>query len=102
MTITVDLKRQPQVADLISDLDMGAPVAFQTTLKSKNGEIAEFTLERAEEGKAADDKNDDGDEGVDEDEAESVNTGNGAGGSANTPGGSKEQDRMAAALTAQT
>lgn len=102
MLIQVDLKRNPMVADLISDMQMGDSVSFITSLKSKTGDLAEFTLDRAEEGPVEDktgDGTDEGDEG--EGEGESVNTGNGAGGSANTPGGSKEQDRMAAALTAQ-
>lgn len=105
MIIQIDLKRNPQVADLIADLDMGAPVCFQTSLKSRNDSIAEFTLNKAEEGKEVDDESDPG-----ESESESETDGDemkdhskmpAPGGSKNTPGGSAEQDKLAASLTAQ-
>ena len=107
MLIQVDLKRQPQVAELIADLDMGSKVAFITSLKSRTGELAEFTLERAKE---CDDE-EEGDENKDgESESEAETDGDemkshskmpAPGGSKNTPGGSQDQDRLAAAVSAQ-
>ncbi len=108
MIIQVDLKRNPAVGDLISDMSMGDGVCFCTSLKSKNGELAEFTLEKAVE--TPDDMKDPEEEGDGEGEAEAVTDGDqmkktakmpAPGGSRNTPGGSDEQDKMAAALTAQ-
>ncbi len=108
MLIQVDLKRNPQVADLIADLDMGAKVCFRTSLKSKNNELAEFTLEKADE--APPEEEDDDENGDGESEAEAETDGDemkthakmpAPGGSRNTPGGSAEQDKLAASLTAQ-
>lgn len=108
MTIQVDLKRQPDVANLIADLDMGAKVCFITSLKSRTGELAEFTLERAEECDDETEGDDENEEGESQDEAEAdgdqmKNTPKmpAPGGSKNTPGGSTDQDRLAAAVSAQ-
>lgn len=108
MLIQVDLKRQPQVADLIADLSMGDGVCFCTTLKSKSENLAEFTLEKAME--TPEDMKDSDESDDEESESEAEEDGDeerkhskmpAPGGSQNTPGGSVEQDRMAAALTAQ-
>lgn len=109
MEIQIDLKRNPQVADLIADMDMGSAVSFVTTLKSKSPELAEFTLERAEECEMPDnEENEEGEEGKSDEEAETDGDMMkkhakmpAAGGSRNTPGGSVDQDRMAASMTAQ-
>lgn len=105
MIIQIDLKRQPQVADLITDMNMGDRVSFITSLKSKNDTLAEFTLEKAEE---APEKTEEEEEGESEPEAETDGDemkGHAKmpapGGSKNTPGGSAEQDKLAASLTAQ-
>ncbi len=107
MNISVDLKANPDVADLIADMEMGDKVCFRTSIKSKNGEIADFTLERAEEADDSDEDSED-DEGesekeaeVDGDEMKEHSKMPAPGGSKNTPGGSVEQDRLAAALSAQ-
>lgn len=105
MIFQLDLKRQPQVADLIADMNMGDRVSFITSLKSKNDNLAEFTLEKAEEAPAKTEEEEDG-----ESEAETETDGDemkthakmpAPGGSKNTPGGSAEQDKLAASLTAQ-
>lgn len=107
MILQFDLKRQPQVADLISDMQMGDKVCFVASIKSKNDNIAEFTFEKAmdcpddmmdEESDANESENEaetDGDEMPDHSKMPAP------GGSRNTPGGSADQDKMAAALTAQ-
>lgn len=106
MIIQIDLKRNPEVADLIADMNMGDRVSFVTSLKSKNDSLAEFTLEKAEEGPAKTEE----EEGDGESESEAETDGDempkhakmpAPGGSTNTPGGSTEQDKMSAALTAQ-
>ncbi len=105
MIFQIDLQRNPQVGDLIADMNMGDSVAFRTSLKSKSDKLAEFTLEKAmetpkemmddEEGEGTDaEENSDGEES---DNAKMP----APTGSQNTPGGSAEQDKMAAALTAQ-
>lgn len=108
MIIQVDLKRNPSVADLIADMSMGDGVCFRTSLKSKSDNLAEFTLEKAME--VPDDMKDDDDSEGDESEEEAETDGDeerthskmpAPGGSQNTPGGSVEQDRLAAALSAQ-
>lgn len=91
MLITIDLKRQPQVADLIADMDMGSGVCFKTSLKSRNDSLAEFTLEKAEEYENDAKEEDDNEEADEGDEDASTNT----------PGGSVQQDKMAAAVSAQ-
>lgn len=114
MLFQIDLKRQPQVADLIAGMDMGTPVKFITTLKSNKNDLAEFTLEKAEElspeeMKARETENDadEGGEQMDEAQAEKEGTQRPhsrmpfTGGSQNTPGGSQDQDRLAAATSAQ-
>lgn len=109
MTIQVDLKRNPAVADLIADLSMGDGVCFCTSLKSKSDQLAEFTLEKAvETPDSMKDSDEEAEDGESEEEAEvdgdeqRVHAKMPApGGSKNTPGGSVEQDRMSAALTAQ-
>lgn len=109
MVISIDLKRNPDVADLLSGLEMGDKVKFFTSLKSNNGELAEFTLDKADECNDSDMKEHYSDEeSDDEDQAEIEGTEQkrhskmpAPGGSPNTPGGSRDQDRMAAALTAQ-
>ncbi len=95
MIIQIDLKRNPQVADLIADADMGTGVCFKTTLKSRSDALAEFTLEKAEE--CDNEPADDGD-GSD---AENAGDNADESGSTNTPGGSVMQDKLAAASTAQ-
>jgi len=97
MLIQVDLKRNPDVADLIADMNMGDGVCFKTTLKSRSDALAEFTLEKAEECETEPADANDGD-GTD---AENSADNAGESGSTNTPGGSVEQDKMAAASTAQ-
>lgn len=108
MILQFDLKRQPEVADLISDMQMGERVCFIASIKSKNDAIAEFTFEKAKECGPEDA----GEEGDDDEESETEAVVDGdempkhskmpaPGGSRNTPGGSAEQDKMAAALTAQ-
>lgn len=108
MTITVDLKRNPDVLDLIADMQMGDRVSFVTSLKSKSDQLAEFTLDRAEEGpekKEEDNEDEDGESEeeaeVDGDEMKMHAKMPAPGGSKNTPGGSVEQDKLAANLTAQ-
>lgn len=96
MIFQIDLKRQPQVADLIADLDMGSGVCFMTTLKSRTDALAEFTLEKAEECDASK-VVDDGDGPDAETSADNADESE----STNTPGGSRMQDKMAAATTAQ-
>lgn len=107
MVFQIDLKRNPAVADLISEMSMGEGVCFRTSLKSKSDNLAEFTLEKAME--VPDDmKDDDSDDEESDSEAEEDGDEErkhsrmpAPGGSQNTPGGSVEQDRMAAALSAQ-
>lgn len=108
MIIQVDLKRNPNVADLIADMSMGEGVCFRTSLKSKSDNLAEFTLEKAME--VPDEMKDDDDSDDEESESEAEEDGDeerkhskmpAPGGSQNTPGGSVEQDRLAAALTTQ-
>ncbi len=109
MVISIDLKRNPDVADLISSMSMGDKVKFITSLKSSNGELAEFTLDHADECSPEEEaKYESGDEADNEDQAEVEGTEQkrhskmpAPGGSPNTPGGSQQQDKMAAALTAQ-
>jgi hypothetical protein len=106
MIFQLDLKRNPEVGDLIADMQMGDKVCFITSLKSKNDAIAEFTLERAREASDTDaEPEEDGESEkeseVDGDEMEDTAKMPAPGGSKNTPGGSQEQDRMAASLTAQ-
>lgn len=112
MKIQVDLKANPEVADLIGDMQMGDKVKFLTSLKMRNGEIAEFTMDKAvecsDEDKREHYESDDEDEGesmeeaeVDGDQMKRHSKMPAPGGSKNTPGGSVEQDRLAAALTAQ-
>lgn len=106
MNIQVDLKANPEVADLISDMEMGKSVSFVTSLKSKNDSLAEFTLTRAEEGPEDEDEEDGDDESeeeaeVDGDQMKRHSKMPAPGGSQNTPGGSAEQDKLAAALSAQ-
>ena len=107
MILQFDLKRQPQVADLISDMQMGDRVCFIASIKSKNDNIAEFTFEKAKECGPDDMEEENDDE---ESETEAVVDGDempkhakmpAPGGSRNTPGGSAEQDKLAASLTAQ-
>lgn len=113
MNIQIDLKANPAVADLIADMEMGDKVKFLTSIKSRNGELAEFTLDKAVEC-SEEDKREHYEEGDDDDEGESDEEAYAdgdqmkkhskmpaPGGSKNTPGGSVEQDRMAAALTGQ-
>lgn len=103
MLIQIDLKRNTEVADLITDMQPGDRVSFITSLKSKNDNLAEFTLEKAEEGPAKTEEDDEGESEAetDGDEMEMHAKMPAPGGSKNTPGGSADQDKMAAALTAQ-
>jgi hypothetical protein len=107
MNIQVDLKRNPDVASLISDLNMGDGVCFCTSLKSRSADLAEFTLEKAvETPESMKDSDEDEEESEDEAEVDGDQMKKTAkmpapGGSPNTPGGSVEQDRLAASLTAQ-
>jgi hypothetical protein len=109
MKIQVDLKKQPEVADLISDLSMGDKVKFLTSLRMKNGDLAEFTLDKAMEcspEEKAMHYSDDDEESMEEAEVDGDQMKTHAkmrspGGSANTPGGSYEQDRLAASTAAQ-
>ena len=112
MIIQIDLKRNPDISSLIADMNMGDPVKFITTLKSRNDTLAEFTLEKAEELSPDEmkEREDDGDgedaENADEDTAEGDSMKSHSkmpapSSSPNTPGGSQEQDKTAAALTAQ-
>lgn len=110
MIFQLDLKRNPEVGDLIADMQMGDRICFITSLKSKNDAIAEFTLERARECSPDEMADEEGGEGDGESESEAETDGDqmkkhakmpAPSGSKNTPGGSQEQDRMAAALTAQ-
>ena len=96
MRIQVDLKQNPEVADLIADMQPSDKVKFLTSLRSKNENLAEFTLDKAAECSPEDKKehyseNEEGDDEGEmmEDEGE------------NTAGGSKQQDRMAAEQAAQ-
>lgn len=108
MNITVDLKRNPDIADLISNMQMGDGVCFCTSLKSKDDNLAEFTLDRAME--TPDSMKEDESSEEDDSHAEAVEDGDemeshakmpSPNGSRNTPGGSSEQDKLAASLTAQ-
>lgn len=104
MIIQIDLKRNPDVSSLIADMEMGEKVCFRTSLKSKSENLAEFTLEKAEE--AGDDVDNDDAESEEEseedgDEERDESKMPAPGGSPNTPGGSVEQDRLAASSTAQ-
>lgn len=109
MIISIDLKRNPDVGSLISDMSMGEGVCFCTSLKSKSAELAEFTLEKAVEtpesmkdsDEESDDEETDEEAETDGDEMKSHRKMPAPGGSPNTPGGSQEQDRLAASLTAQ-
>lgn len=107
MILQFDLKRQPEVADLISDMQMGERVCFIASIKSKNDAIAEFTFEKAKEcdpedmDEEKDDEESETEAEVDGDEMPKHSKMPAPGGSRNTPGGSAEQDKMAAALTAQ-
>ena len=112
MVIQIDLKRNPDVASLLADMEMGSKVKFLTSLKSKTSELAEFTLDKAAECSEADCKEhyDEGEEDDGESEEEAETDGDQMkkhskmpfpDGSKNTPGGSQEQDKLAASLTAQ-
>lgn len=110
MKIQIDLKANPEIANLISDMGMGEKVKFLTSLQSKSDSLAEFTLDKAAECSDADktEHYSDDDEGESEEEAEvdgdemkKHSKMPAPGGSKNTPGGSVEQDRMAAAISAQ-
>jgi hypothetical protein len=110
MKIQIDLKANPEVANLIADMEMGEKVKFLTSLQSRDGALAEFTLDKCVECSEEDKKEhySDADEGESEEEAEvdgdEMKTHSkmpAPGGSKNTPGGSVEQDRLAAAMSAQ-
>jgi preprotein translocase subunit YajC len=51
-TLTIDLKREPEIADLVADLQPGDPVLLHTTIKAMDDQTLTLTLEEAEEGQA--------------------------------------------------
>ncbi len=100
MIIQIDLKRNPDVSDLIADMNMGDGVCFYTSLKSRSPALAEFTLEKAEECDLSK-MQDDGDGSDTENSADNASENADESESQNTPGGSMMQDKMAAATSAQ-
>jgi hypothetical protein len=67
-TITIDLKKNPDVADLIADMDPGAKICLYTGIKAKDDQTLTLTLDSAEQ---CEDKSDDEDESEEEDSEES-------------------------------
>lgn len=71
-TIVVDLTRQPEIADLVADMEPGDTVTLRTSIKSKDDQSLLLTVETAT-GKARDPDKDvetHGDDDDDEDEQE--------------------------------
>lgn len=54
-TITLDLKKEPDIAALVADMQPGDPVTLHTTVKAKDDQTLTLTLEEAEEGEPHDD-----------------------------------------------
>lgn len=57
--IKIDLKKNPDVADLVSDKEVGARITLETTIKSKDENFLTLTLQEADEGKVSSDEDDD-------------------------------------------
>lgn len=71
-TITLDLKKNPDLADLVADLMPGDTILLETSIKSRDDQTLTVTLDSAmnEEGDEAggEDSEDEGDEEMDEGE----------------------------------
>lgn len=52
-TVDINLKQNPEIADLVASLDPGAKIMLHTSLKSKDDQTATLTIESAEEGEIA-------------------------------------------------
>lgn len=57
--LTIDLTKNPEVAQLVSDMEVGAAVKLETTIYSKDEQSLVLELEEAD---AGDGSKDDGDE----------------------------------------
>lgn len=49
-TLTIDLRKNPDIAGLVTDMQPGDPVTLHTTLKHKDEQTLQLTVESAEEG----------------------------------------------------
>lgn len=58
-TITLDLKQNKDLADLVSTMSPGDGVRLETSIKSLDDQTLVLTLESAEEGEAMDSEDDD-------------------------------------------
>lgn len=53
-TIIIDLKKNPEIADLVTDKQPGDRILLHTSIKQLNDQTLELTIEEAEEGKDPD------------------------------------------------
>jgi hypothetical protein len=68
--LPIDLKKNPEVASLVADMEVGAAVRLETTIKSKDEQTLVLVLESATAGEATEDEDSEGDETDSEDESE--------------------------------
>ena len=55
-TITIDLKKNPDVADLVADMDPGTSICLTTSIKAKDDQTLTLTLDSAEECESKDEE----------------------------------------------
>lgn len=56
-TIDIDLKQNPDIANLVADLEPGAKIELSTSIKAKDDQTLTLTIESASEGEdTTDDK----------------------------------------------
>ena len=98
--ITLMFLKEPEIQNLVADMEMGKKLLLVASIASKNDESVEVTIEGAtddptEAAAMMADKGDEKETEAGADEAEILGA-PAPGGSPNTPGGSIEQDLMAA------
>lgn len=66
-TVTIDLKKNPEIADLVSDKSVGDGVTLHTSIKAKDDQTLTLTVEEAEDGGSYDSE----DDGMEDEESDS-------------------------------
>lgn len=67
-TVTIDLKKNREIADLVADKSVGDGVDLKTTIKSMDDQTLVLTVEEATNGADYDSDDDDSDDMEDDDE----------------------------------
>lgn len=97
--LNISFKKEPEIENLVADKEMGSKILLVASISAKSGEGIDVTIEGATDdpAEAASMMSEEDAEGADKKpEVDETDMAAGEGGSPNTPGGSIEQDMMAA------